>query len=1262
MIRKLALCILCATPLFLRAQDQRQVQTGFATRQPMQQVAPLPTKADAAAKQRLQPALDLAAQSQISATLGQEQPAYHFVAQLHGFKAQNSQHSLSAEFTPSGVDLRSGGNHWGMALRAYGYGNRLLGATVIAPRARANRLEYFRGPLTEWYVNGPLGLEQGFTLASAPDKANSEPLTLAVTVSGNLTASIDSGARGLTLNNNGSTVMRYGALTATDAGGRDLPAWLELAQNQLRIRVDDRKAQYPITVDPMVQSAKLNSNLSLCTIGGVCSTGNAGDNFGYSVSASSDGNTLAVAAPFATGTNTGSGAVYVFVKPKNGWGNCIVVGCDNYVAKLIPGVAGQITQSGFGLSVAISGDGNTIVALLDTPPPTTDSSPGLAYVFVKPSSGWANSGQTAVLSLNELTEAPPCCSPYYPSSVSINGDGSIVLLGYAGAMVNGAPEGAVYVYVMPAGGWTYTSTQTAKLTASDGAAQNLLGAAVSISSDGSTIAATANQANGFAGAVYVFTEGGGWGNTTQSAELTYAPGDPYLFLGNSVSVTSNGNAVVAGGNGKGFVFLEPVILFCFNGRCTSFPAWRNTNETAQLSGSDGPIGHLNFSGDGSTIAAGGLESSPGEAYIFVKPAPNGWTNSTETQKISASDGVAGDGFGNALSLSNNATVLAVGAPNATIGSNATQGAAYLLTGYSGTSAATVSPVTLAFGNQLINTTSASQTVTVTNTGNAPLSISSVAVSAPFTSTQNCVTASPIAAATSCSESVAFAPSALGSASGTLTFTDNSGNAATQQVQLSGTGITAVTSTVISSSLNASTYGQPVTFTAVVTNASGTPTGSVTFTDGANLLGASALVGGAASITVSNLVAGSHSIVASYSGGTNFNPSTSPALGQTVNLATSTTALLSSINPSYTNQSVTFTASATSQFGGAVSGNMTFKQGSTVLTALPVVSGQASYTTTYTTAGTFSITAVYSGDASNLGSTSAAVKQAVKALPAATTVVVSSSGSPSFINQSVSFTATVSSTDGSIPNGETVTFFDGATQIGTGLTAGGVASFTTSSLSAKTHTIKATYAGDATFKTSSGTVTQVVALYPTSTTVTSVPNSATFGQTVQLSATVSSSAPGGSIGTVKFLNGTTNLGTATLSGGVATLSTAKLPAGTLTITADYSGDAQSATSSGATSQTVNPATTTTTLVSLKNPSTAGQTVKFTATVLSPTTTPTGSVTFMDGATTLGTVNMAGGKASYSTTALSSGVHDITAVYGGTVNIGGSASTVLVQTVN
>jgi hypothetical protein len=376
----------------------------------------------------------------------------------------------------------------------------------------------------------------------------------------------------------------------------------------------------------------------------------------------------------------------------------------------------------------------------------------------------------------------------------------------------------------------------------------------------------------------------------------------------------------------------------------------------------------------------------------------------------------------------------------------------------------------------------------------------------------------------------------------------------------------------------------------------------------------------------------------------------------------TTALLaSSANPSYVGQSVTFTATITGQQGGAITGNVAIKQGTTTVATMVLINGQAAYTATYTTGGTRSMTAIYAGDGNNLTSTSAALKQAVNSLPAATTTKVMTSGSPSLINQPVTFTATITSTYG-VPDNETVTFYDGATAIGTGLTAGAVATFQTSSLTAKTHTIKASYPGDATFKASSGTVTQVVSLYASTAALAANPNPSTYGQMVQLSVSVASNAPGGPTGTVTFKNGTTSLGTATLSGGTASLSTTKLPAGSLTITATYSGDAQSGKSSGTWSQTVNQATTTTSVTSSLNPSTAGRTVKFTATVISATTSPTGAVTFMDGSNVLATINLSGGKASYSTSALSTGSHSITAVYGGTVNIVGSTSPVLTQTVN
>jgi hypothetical protein len=182
-------------------------------------------------------------------------------------------------------------------------------------------------------------------------------------------------------------------------------------------------------------------------------------------------------------------------------------------------------------------------------------------------------------------------------------------------------------------------------------------------------------------------------------------------------------------------------------------------------------------------------------------------------------------------------------------------------------------------------------------------------------------------------------------------------------------------------------------------------------------------------------------------------------------------------------------------------------------------------------------------------------------PFTTKTVVTTSGSPSFVGQAVTFTARVKWTFGIVPDGELVTFYDGTTAIGTGSTASGVATFTTSSLTAKTHYIKATYAGDAKFMLSSGTVKQVVEKYPTTTSLTSSLNPSHFGQAVTFTAHVTSTGPAPT-GSVKFLDGTLAIGSATLSGGVAKLTRSNLAVGTHSITAHYNGDAASSTSTSA----------------------------------------------------------------------------------------------------
>jgi uncharacterized repeat protein (TIGR03803 family) len=277
-----------------------------------------------------------------------------------------------------------------------------------------------------------------------------------------------------------------------------------------------------------------------------------------------------------------------------------------------------------------------------------------------------------------------------------------------------------------------------------------------------------------------------------------------------------------------------------------------------------------------------------------------------------------------------------------------------------------------------------------------------------------------------------------------------------------------------------------------------------------------------------------------------------------------------------------------------------------------------------------------------------------------TVTLTSSSNPSYVDQSVTFSAVVSST-GETPTGS-VTFEDGTTVLGTVPLANGKASLTTTLTKSGTASIVASYSGDANYKAAnSKPLKQVVQQYTTSTSLASSLNPSTYGQAVTLTATVSSAGPT-LTGTVTFKSGTTSLGSASLSAGVAKITTSKLPAGTLTITASYNGDAAfEKSTSRAVNQVVNQATSTTVIMSSVNPSHVGQTVTFTATVTSPSTTPTGTVTFKDGSTELGTGTLAKGKASYRTSTLSAASHNITAVYAGTANIVGSTSPVLVQTV-
>ena len=283
---------------------------------------------------------------------------------------------------------------------------------------------------------------------------------------------------------------------------------------------------------------------------------------------------------------------------------------------------------------------------------------------------------------------------------------------------------------------------------------------------------------------------------------------------------------------------------------------------------------------------------------------------------------------------------------------------------------------------------------------------------------------------------------------------------------------AATSTSVVSSANPSMFGQAVTFAATVKpTTSGTPTGTVTFKDGATVLGTGTLSSGKATFTTTALAVGSHSITAVYGGDTNFAGSTSGAVTQTVTKAGTSGIVSSSLNPSKYGNSVTFTATIKSLTTGTPTGPVTFKDGNTTLGTAALSSGKAKLTTATLTVGSHSITAVYGGDTNFTGSTSGAVTQTVT--KAGTSGVVSSSLNPSKHGNSVTFTATIKSLTTGTPTG-LVTFKDGNTTLRTGPLTSGKAAFTTSTLTVGSHSITAVYGGDTNFTgTTSKVLTQTV---------------------------------------------------------------------------------------------------------------------------------------------------------------------------------------------
>jgi hypothetical protein len=331
----------------------------------------------------------------------------------------------------------------------------------------------------------------------------------------------------------------------------------------------------------------------------------------------------------------------------------------------------------------------------------------------------------------ELAGSDTNQSSFFGWSVAVSGDTAVVgAPGYDGNEGNSQPASA-YVFVKPASGWK-DMIQTAELSPSNdmalaegfgwsvaitgdtifvgvpGLAQVLIydkptsgwqnmtesgtiqdqatptddafGQSIALDASGDTLGVgaplTSPPDGAFAGAAYVFLKPpGGWTSTnTPNAMLTASDGQEDDELGNSIAV-SGGTVVVGAASKPLFVYYGAVYVFV-----KPASGWTNTTETAKLTAStqvsNAQLG-TSVSIDGDIIVSGAPGPGPvaGNAYIFLKPA-GGWKSATQTARLSANHQYE-DAFGVSVSLQGR--MLAVGADFTNVGSAPEAGAVYLFT-------------------------------------------------------------------------------------------------------------------------------------------------------------------------------------------------------------------------------------------------------------------------------------------------------------------------------------------------------------------------------------------------------------------------------------------------------------------------------------------------------------------------------------------------------------------------------------------------------
>lgn len=555
------------------------------------------------------------------------------------FRAENVDQGLVIDLDSTGLHLRSAaqGDQADFSLRLISQGCAAApspGGARAPFLAQLHRIEYRRPDITEWYLNGPLGLEHGFTVQRDLN-CDDGKLAFMLGIQGEVEAKLaGDGAearlvvRPLEQFGAGSLYV-YSGLFAMDADGKELPSRLSLSGRSVRLEVDAAGARYPVTIDPTWREEATLTRTDA----------EASDHFAEAVALS--GNTALIGVRGKTvGLKTLQGMAYVYVRSGPLWTEqAQLVASDGTNADI------------FGQAVALDGDTAVIGA------PHKNLERGQAYIFVRNGTSWS---EQAKLFLADGQEGD-----WFGKSVAISGD--TVLVSAQRKTVNGnVRQGQANVYVRTGTSWI----EQAKLVDPKGMQGDTFGFSVSLSQDTALIAAPGMRVGAGQGVADVYVRSGT--NWSKQAQLVAADGDRQDSYGSSVAVS--GDVAVVGAPGAAADGIRTGAAYAF---VRTGSAWSGPTKLVASDRAHSDNFGLAVAAEGNFILIGASTKwvkdnrSQGQAYVFLRTGSS-WN---EYEPLKGADGEAGDYFGDSVAIDGD-TVL-VGAPGKAFIRIAGAGQAYL---------------------------------------------------------------------------------------------------------------------------------------------------------------------------------------------------------------------------------------------------------------------------------------------------------------------------------------------------------------------------------------------------------------------------------------------------------------------------------------------------------------------------------------------------------------------------------------------------------